>query len=308
MARCSLAVLCVAATLACHASRSETVRPKVVAPCTFDKVTATAQRAPHPDLVSGLRRAWGIRGSESSLPTSETFRLWVDDSRPGAFDLQSSAIGPVTLVGRAVNESGAPLRDFAIVAEYDLFDERLGPGPLATQNFFGPPPDRTDGAGAFCLSMGKLSAHSLSSIELVASRIGRLDHSSATSIHLAGHVASIGGPLIDLGDVPLSAPPVALRCRVLTPRGEPVQHARVAISCLRPDGAVVKLQHAFTDEAGRADFAAPTLSGTYSLTAQRTSLSPLEVSWRFNYDLLGPESAPAPVAPDGAETVVILEP
>jgi hypothetical protein len=304
-------VLCFAAalaTLACHAPTGEAVRWKGIAPCTFGKVTEAAQRAPHPNLVSGLQRHWGIRGSESSLPTSETFRLWVDDSQPNAFDLQSSAIGPVTLVGRAVDAGGAPLRDFAIVAEYDLFDERLGPGPFVTDNFFGPPPRRTDGGGAFCISMGKLSAHSLSSIELVASRIGRLDHSSATSIHLAGQVASIGGLLIDLGDVPLSAPPVALRGRVVTPAGVPVRHARVAISCLRPDGAVVKLQHEFTDESGRADFAAPTLSGTYSMTAQHTSLSPFDLSWRFNYELLGRESAPVQVAPDGAETVVILEP
>jgi hypothetical protein len=44
------------------------------------------------------------------------------------------------------------------------------------------------------------------------------------------------------------------------------------------------------------------------MTAQHTSLSPFDLSWRFNYELLGPESAPVQVAPRGAETVVILEP
>jgi len=272
MARCTVVALCIAAALmtqACRAPRSDAVHSKGIAPGTIGRLTVTPQNA---------------------------------------FYLPSSAIGPITLVGRVVNESGAPLRDFAISADYDLFDERLGPGPCATKNFFGPPPDRTDGAGAFCISMGRLSAHSLSSIELVASRVGRLDHSSATSINLAGQVASIGGLLIDLGDVPLSAAPVALRCRVVTPTGEPVRHARVAISCLRPDGAVVRLQHAFTDEAGRADFAAPTLSGTYSMTAQHATFSPSDPSWRFNYELLGHESALVPAATDGAATVVILAP
>lgn len=312
MARCSLVMLGIAAaltTLACQTT------PLATAP-------ASESLGEHrsPSEVEFAAEGWvklpidleaqkerDLRRLGCALPSETTFRRWSDLHQLTKHCAEVVPFGPVALVGRAVDASGAPLRHADVEAECEPVEHSLGAAsclhvawpPFATV--------RADADGRFRLDFERLSLLQLESVQLVAHSLGRVPQRGPATVDLAGAVGCVGGLLIDVGEVQLAAPAVAYVGRVLDTAGEPVAGARVALSRVGSDGVRGEVAHNWTDESGRAEFAAPSHAGSFSMSAHRFA----NPNARLIYVLADcgpPMSAHVPVSPDGAETVVILEP
>jgi len=312
MARCSRFVLCVAAALTTLACQSA---PDSVAPAgeaLAERRTRSELDLAHDgwlklplDLEAQKER--DLRRSGCVLPNEATFRRW---SELHALQRQCAEVvrlGPVALVGRAVDTFGEPLRHAEVEPKCEDAVHSFGTTSCVHVAWPLFATVRTDADGRFRLDFERLSPRQLESVQLVAHCLGAIPQRGAATVELGGVVGSAGGLLIDLGDVQLAAPAVAYVGRVLDVAGEPVAGARVALSRVGSDGVRSEVAHNWTDESGRAEFAALARAGSFSMSAHCFANPNARLIYVLT-DCGPPMSAHVPVAPHGAETVVILEP
>jgi len=240
------------------------------------------------------------------LPSETTFRRWADLRELKKHCGEVLAIGAATLVGRAVDALGEPLRHAELAPECENVVHSSGTTscvhvawPLLTTV-------RSDEDGRFQLDFERVSMRQLESVQLVASRLGKVSQRGPAAVVLRSAAGCVGGLLIDLGDVQLTAPPVAYVGRVQNAAGEPVVGARVALSRVGSDGDRSEVAHNWTDDAGRAEFPAPPGLGSLCMSAHHFAHVDARVIYVLS-DYGPPMSALVPVSTNDAETVVILE-